>query len=133
MLKSPRSLHSTSYLNNNRGPNPYLSYTTGLEDYCNISMAVEYDVDLERLSDVEATIPFTDPDDLARTIHPFLHNAWDRDSLSDHTVLITGFPIENFIDDNDEPSSILRSRKAFYLADSKILVFTMLGLPYSSY
>jgi hypothetical protein len=90
----------------------------------------EYDVDLEGLSDVEATIPFTDPDDLTKTLRAFFNNAWDRDSVGDHTVLITGFPIESFIIDDDEPSPIPRSRKALYLTDSKILVLTIPGRPH---
>ena len=93
-------------------------------------MAVEYDVDLEGLSDVEATLDFTDPDDLNKTLHTFFNNAWDRDSVGDHTVLITGFPIESFIIDHDEPSPIPRCRKALYLVDSKILVLTMPGRPH---
>ena len=89
-------------------------------------------IDLEGLSDVEATFCFTNPDDLRRTLRTFLNNARDRDSVGDHTVLITGFPIESFIidDDDDEDSPIPRSRKALYLEDSKILILTMPGLPH---
>ena len=88
-------------------------------------------MDLEGLSDVEATIYFTDPDDLTKTLRTFFDNARDRDSLGDHTVLITGFPIESFIiDDDDKESPIPRTRKALYFEDSKTLVLTMPGLPH---
>jgi hypothetical protein len=98
-------------------------------------MAAEYDMHAEGLSDVEAdvevTIHFTDPNDLTKTLRAFFKKAFDRDSFSDHTVLITGFPIESFnFDDDDKPSPIPRSRKALYLTDSKILVLTMPGLPH---
>ncbi|RDL37235.1 uncharacterized protein BP5553_04668 [Venustampulla echinocandica] len=89
-------------------------------------MATEYSID------VEATIQFTDPNDLAKTLRIFFNNATDRDSLSDHTVLITGFPIESFTIDDDEPSPIPQTRKALYLEDSSILVLTMPGRPHEA-
>jgi hypothetical protein len=86
--------------------------------------------DLEGLSDIEATIQFTNPNDLARTLHDFIHNTLRNDNY-DHTVLITGFPIENFtIDDHNAKSPIPKSRKALYLKDQKILILTMPGLPH---
>lgn len=91
-------------------------------------MDAEYNVDLDGLSDVEATIPFTE--DLSKTLRTFFNNAWDHDSLGDHTVLITGFPIESFSIDDEEPPPYPSSCKALYLTDSKILVLTKPGLPH---
>lgn len=101
-------------------------------------MASEYslpgfDLDLEILSEVEGTFHFPDYSDFRTTLRTFLDNAIDRDSLCDHTVLITGFPTELFMideDDDGEESPLPKSRKALYFEDSKILVLTMPGAPH---
>ena len=95
---------------------------------------------LEWLSDVEvgAKFHFTDRDSLARSLRSFFYNAYDRDSLSDHTALVTDFPLESFIMDEDEDdydavddrSFILRHHKPLYLTDSKILLLTMVSKPH---
>ena len=93
------------------------------------------DVDLEALSDVEATIHFTNAYNLRRTLRAFFDNAWHQDSFCDHTIAVTGFPVEKFIidnndnDDDDEPP-ILKKRKALYLEQSGILILTMPGGPH---
>jgi hypothetical protein len=117
-------------------------------------MATEHEVDLEGLSDVEATIHFTNPDDVRETLHTFFDDAWTRDSLGDHTTLITGFPIESFADDDDkneydddddddddddnddddELSPIVpRHYRRLYFVDSQILLVTMPGLPHEAF
>ena len=89
----------------------------------------ESNMDLE--ADVEATFRFTDPDDLRRTLRVFFNDTVDQDSLCDRTILVTGFPVENFIiDDDNQESLIPRKGKALYLEDSKTLVFTMPGPPH---
>jgi hypothetical protein len=84
--------------------------------------------DLEGPSDVEATVHFTTPNDLARTLRDFFHNTLRNDNY-DQAVLITGFPIENFtIDFYNAKSPIPKSRKVLYLKNLKILILTMPGL-----
>jgi hypothetical protein len=93
-------------------------------------MATEHNMDLEGLSDVEATVHFTDPDELSKTLDTFLHDARARDSLSDHTVLITGFPIDIFTTDDDEPSPVLQKYKTLYDISREQLLLTMQGPPH---
>ena len=90
------------------------------------------EMDLEGLWDVEATFHFTDPNDLRRTLRAFFNDAMDRDSLSDHTVLVTGFPAESFIidDDADEEPIIPRGSKTLYFENSKGIFVTMPGPPH---
>ena len=95
---------------------------------------------LEWLSDVEvgAKFHFTDRDSLARSLRSFFYNAYDRDSLLDHTALVTDFPLESFIMDEDmddddvraDRSVIPRRHKLLYLTDSKILLLTMQSTPH---
>lgn len=91
-------------------------------------------VALDELSDVEATIHFTDNNDLRRRLDTFFNNAIRRDSNSDHTVLVTGFPSEGIVidgdDDDEEESPIPKHRKALYLKHSKMLVLMMKSCPY---
>jgi hypothetical protein len=93
-------------------------------------LGVEGLLDEGLLSDAEATIHFTDPNDLARTLRDFKLTRC-RD-IYDHTVLVTGFPIEilNINEDHTEASPLPRHRKILYLKNSKILILTMKGLPH---
>lgn len=94
------------------------------------SRLVGSNVDLEGLSDVEATINFTNPNDLARTLRDFRHNTRRNDNY-DYTVLITGFPIEVLaIDEDNATSPLPKSRKLLYFKDLEILILTMPGLPH---
>jgi hypothetical protein len=90
--------------------------------------------DLEGLSDLQATIHFPDSNDFARTLRASFDNAFNRDSLCDRTVLVTGFPIKSFIIDDDDVDDeellIPRKSKALYLKESQILVVTMAGAPH---
>lgn len=104
------------------------------------------DVDLERLWDVQATIHYTNDRDIRRTLRVFFDNAFDQDSLRDHTIAITGFPTECFAIDDDEfdendneysndnlyEPPILRHRKALYFEESKYLILTMRGSPHEA-
>jgi hypothetical protein len=83
---------------------------------------------IERLWDLEATIHFTDPDDFRHAVRVFFKNALDRDSFCDHTILVTGFPVESFItndDDDDGDPLIPRHRKVLYLKSLSLLIITM--------
>lgn len=51
-------------------------------------MAVEYDIDLERLSNIEAAIDFTESNNCAKAVRSFFNNAQQRDSLNDNTILV---------------------------------------------
>jgi hypothetical protein len=91
-------------------------------------LGVEGLLDEGLLSDVEATIHFTDPKDLARTLRDFKLTRC-RD-IYDHTVLVTGFPIE-ILNINEDPTEALpRNRKILYLKKSKSLILTMKSLPH---
>ena len=76
---------------------------------------------------VEAMFQYSSCDSLKRTLRDFLHDALERDSNIDHTVLITGFSpsLETFpyIDDDDPP--ITKAFKKLYFKDSKTLILTM--------
>lgn len=87
-------------------------------------------VAIDGLSDVEATLHFTNNNDLRTSLRAFFSHARRRDSNSDHTVLVTAFPPESFIvDDDDEESPIPKHCKALYFKDSKTIVLTMPGGP----
>jgi hypothetical protein len=94
------------------------------------------DMDLEGLADIEALIHYTNAYELRSTLRVFFDDAFDQDSLCDHTIVVIGFPAESFIiddddDDNDDDEPpILRKRKALYLEQSRILVLTMAGAPH---
>jgi hypothetical protein len=87
---------------------------------------------VERLWDVEATIHFTDPDSFYYDIHDFFDDAFHRDSLCDHTALVTGFPSEIFDANNDEDEDPLipRKSKVLYLKSLSFLIITMASLPH---
>lgn len=101
-------------------------------------------VDLEGLSDVEETFSFTDPKDLQQVIRDSLYNAMDHDSLYDHTILVTGFPAESFIDeddtddetdddtDDDNEPLIPRRCKILYLENLQTLFLTMTSQPHET-
>jgi hypothetical protein len=91
-------------------------------------LVVEGLLDEGLLSDVEATIHFTDPNDLARTLRNFKLTRC-RD-IYDHTVLVTGFPIEILNINEDHTEALPRHRKILYLKKSKSLILTMPGLPH---
>jgi hypothetical protein len=91
-------------------------------------LGVEGLLDEGLLSDVEATIHFTDPNDLARTLRDFKLTRC-RD-IYDHTVLVTGFPIEILNINEDHTEALPRHSKILYLKKSKNLILTMPGLPH---
>ncbi|OBT75594.1 hypothetical protein VF21_05853 [Pseudogymnoascus sp. 05NY08] len=95
-----------------------------------MGMTTEPDVDLEGLSDVEATIDFTNPKDFTRTLQALLYNASSCDPTSDHTVLVTGFPKKYISIDDDEQPLFPGSRKALYFEESESLIITMPGDPH---
>ncbi|OBT90756.1 hypothetical protein VE02_00658 [Pseudogymnoascus sp. 03VT05] len=95
-----------------------------------MAMTTEPDVDLEGLSDVEATIDFTNPKDFIKTLQALLYNACSRDRTSDHTVLVTGFPNKYLTINDDERSLLPRSRKALYFQNTQILYITIPGGPH---
>ncbi|RFU33690.1 hypothetical protein B7463_g2588, partial [Scytalidium lignicola] len=83
-------------------------------------------IDPDFLSDVESEIHFTTTRDLKRTLYKFFQHV-KKNNNYDHTVLIVGFPPENFTidDDYDKESLLPKTRKALYFAESKILILTM--------
>ncbi|KFY89327.1 hypothetical protein V500_05801 [Pseudogymnoascus sp. VKM F-4518 (FW-2643)] len=89
----------------------------------------EPDMELEGLSDVEATIDFTNPKDFPKTLQALFYDAYDRDPTGYHTILVTAFPNKYFTIDDDERPLIPGSRKALYFEDSEILL-TMRGGPH---
>ncbi|KFZ07648.1 hypothetical protein V501_06260 [Pseudogymnoascus sp. VKM F-4519 (FW-2642)] len=95
-----------------------------------MAMRAEPDVDLEGLSDVEATIDFTNPKDFTKTVQSFFLNANARDPVGDHTVLVTGYPNKWFNPDNDKSTLAPGAHKALYYHNTEILLLTMLGLPH---
>lgn len=92
-----------------------------------MGMTTELDVDLEGLSDVEATIDFTNPKDFTRTLQALLYNACSCDRTSDHTVLVTGFPKKYISIDDDQQPLFPGSHKTLYFEDSETLLITMPG------
>jgi hypothetical protein len=101
------------------------------------------DIDPEGFPDIEDTIHYTNDYDLRRALRVFFENAIFEDSLGDHTIVVTGFPTESFlVDDNNSDNDnnrdtdncheppVLRKRKALYFERSKILILTMLGPPH---
>lgn len=91
------------------------------------------DVEIEGLSDVEATINFTNPEDFTRTFQALYYKAHNDDRVSDHTFLVTGFPeIHLTIDDDDDNSnqSIPQQRKLVYFHTSQTLIITMKSAPH---
>jgi hypothetical protein len=88
---------------------------------------------VEGLWDVEATIHLTDPDTFRHNVRVFSKDALDRDSLYDHTILVTGFPVESFVtnndDDNEEDPLIPRYRKVLYLKSLSFLFITIAPSP----
>ncbi|KFY15364.1 hypothetical protein V492_02037 [Pseudogymnoascus sp. VKM F-4246] len=90
-------------------------------------------MDLEGLSDVEVTMDFTsftNSNDFSMTLQEFFYNARDRDSIGDHTALVTRYPNNLFTIDDDELSLLPRRRKALYFRDSQILRLKMPGGPH---
>jgi hypothetical protein len=85
---------------------------------------------LQELWDIEGTIHFTGQESLRHAIRDFFSDAWDRDSLSDHTLLIMGFPAELLTHDDDEDSEPLLPPhgKILYLKDLQALFITMGGI-----
>ena len=96
---------------------------------------IGFNVNLQELLDIEDTIYFTNSIDIRHAIRDFFHNAWHRDSLCDHTILIMGLPAEYLIerddtcDNNDEDNEPLLPRygKILYLKDLQALSITMPG------
>ena len=87
---------------------------------------------VEGLWDVEATIHFTDPDNFRHAVRVFFDDAFHRDSLCDHTILVTGFP-ESFVtnDDNREEDPLIpRHKKVLYLKSLSLLILTMPSSPH---
>ncbi|KIN07001.1 hypothetical protein OIDMADRAFT_21920 [Oidiodendron maius Zn] len=84
---------------------------------------------VEELWNVEATIHFTDPDNFRHDIRAFLKDALHRDSLCDHSILVTGFPAESIVanddDDDEEGPLIPRHTKVLYLKSLSLLIITM--------
>ena len=85
---------------------------------------------VEELWNVEATIHFTDPDNFRHDIRVFLKDALHRDSLCDHSILVTGFPAESIVandddDDDEEGPLIPRHTKVLYLKSLSLLIITM--------
>lgn len=95
-----------------------------------MATTAEQDMELEGLSDVEATMDFTNPKDFPQTLQALFNDAYDRDPTGDHTILVTGFPNKYFTIDDDEQRLIPGSRKALYFKDSQILLLTMPGGPH---
>ena len=95
-----------------------------------MATTAEPDIELEGLSDVEATMDFTNPKDFPKTLQALFSDAYDRDPTGDHTILVTGFPNKYFTIDDDERSLIPGSRKALYLQNTQILLLTMPGGPH---
>jgi hypothetical protein len=94
-------------------------------------------VDPQELLDTEETIHFTNSINLRHAIADFSNDAWDRDSLCDHTILIMGIP-ENVVDYDDTPYNndedneprLPRHGKILYLKDLQALFITMPGTPH---
>jgi hypothetical protein len=88
---------------------------------------------VEELWDVEATIHFTGTDSLRRAMDAtFFKN---RDWLSDHTILVTGFKAERLLtkdDDDEEDFLIPRHSKVLYLKNLSLLVITMPSSPHQT-
>jgi hypothetical protein len=87
---------------------------------------------VEELWDVEATIHFTDTDNLRREMDAFFKGA---DSLCDHTILVTGFSAEYLLtrdDDDEEDPLIPRHSKVLYLKDLSLLIITMPSTPHGT-
>ncbi|KFY63215.1 hypothetical protein V496_04064 [Pseudogymnoascus sp. VKM F-4515 (FW-2607)] len=95
-----------------------------------MTMTAELEVELEGLSDVEATIDFTNPKDFTETLQAHIHNARNSDPTGDHIVLVTGFPNTFFTTEDDERRLIPVSHKALYLRDTQTLLLTMPGGPH---
>lgn len=98
------------------------------------SLAIS-NVDLEDLSDVEGTFHFTDSEDTKQAIRDFFDDAFNRDSLCDHTILITGFPAQSLItdddDDIDDDELIIPPKfKLLYLKNSETTFITMRSSPH---
>ena len=89
---------------------------------------------VEELWNVEATIHFTDPDNFRDDIRAFLKDALHRDSLCDHSILVTGFPAESIVanddDDDEEGPLIPRHTKVLYLKSLSLLIITMASSPH---
>jgi hypothetical protein len=96
------------------------------------SNPIRLNEDLERLLDnwdIEAMFHFTNNIDLAKSLRDYFNNILGH-NFSDHTVLVTGFPIEGFDGDTDnEEYPLPRHGKVLYLKDQKLLLLTMPGAP----
>lgn len=88
---------------------------------------------------VEGVFHFTDlQDDHGQALRDFFQDAFDHDSLSDHTLLVLGFPAEGFEDTNiidddkatDREPIIPRHRKKLLFEESQALLVTMPGTPH---
>ncbi|OBT44539.1 hypothetical protein VE00_04932 [Pseudogymnoascus sp. WSF 3629] len=93
-------------------------------------MTAKPDVELEGLSDVEATMDFTNPKEFTKTIQALCYNAHNRDPVADHSFLVRGYPKKYISIDDDEQPLFPGLRKALYFQDSQILLITVPGGPH---
>ncbi|OBT65227.1 hypothetical protein VE03_04701 [Pseudogymnoascus sp. 23342-1-I1] len=97
-----------------------------------MAITTELEMEIEGLSDVEATIDFTNPKDFTTTFQALFYNAYSRDPTADYTVLVRGFPNKYFEANDDDQSVIPRSSSALYFRESQILLLTMRGGPHEA-
>ena len=100
------------------------------------SLTTGSNTDLEGMRDIQATIHFPECKDFAKNLRAIFDDSFDRDPLCDCTVLVTGFPPESFIRDDDdvdvedEELLIPRRSRVIYFEESQTLVVTMAGGPH---
>jgi hypothetical protein len=88
-------------------------------------------VNIQELYNVEETIHFTNSTKFKSELNTISEKVRERDSLSDHTILITGFPDNNLLNyDQDGSAYPLRKAKKLFLTDLKVLIITMAGGPH---
>jgi hypothetical protein len=100
------------------------------------------DIDPESLPYLETIIPYTNECEVRRVLRRVFENATRQDSLRDYSVAVTGFPADNFVNDDerdeddeqdyDNNPPILKKRKATYFKRSKVLILTMRGVLHES-
>jgi hypothetical protein len=92
-------------------------------------------VDMKELYDVEGTIHFTNSTKLKSDMNTIVEKARERDSLGDHTFLITGFPADQLPNDDDDDADakpLPTKGKILFLTDLKALIITMTGAPHEA-